>query len=278
MLTVIEQLFYPPKGESMPDEIQKGQEVEVKENPVEVSATEQPAEVKTEEQKEGELPETASDRTKQEFAKLKQHNKELAEKLNKQDMQQTNSLIDTLSGGKESIAPNLQPAQVNDIVKDLTDENGYINEALLKKTLNDANSIANQAVNSARQAQESAKKAEQRIAQYEQSEQTRRAYTDFPQTNPDSDNYDPKFLNLVRNEMIGQAMNKVRPNFYEACKKWTNELKQPQAQPDKETIAQKVQINAGGSKPEPLNHEKLVEGTLKGDHNSIAARLAASGF
>jgi hypothetical protein len=264
----------------MPDEIQKGQDIEVKDNQVDMPATEQPAEAKAEEQKEGELPQDTKERTRQEFEKLKEKNRLFAEKLAKYEMQDTNSLIDNLTGGtQQQIAKsNLPIEKVEDIVKDLTDENGYINEALLKETLSKASSNANQAVQAAQLAQEQAKKAEQRISQYEQSEQSRRAYQDFPQSNPDSDDYDAKFLELVKNEMIGQAMNRIKPNFYEACKKWASLARREEPAQDKEKAAEKVQINAGGSKPQPVNHDKLVQGTMKGDHNSIAARLAASGF
>jgi hypothetical protein len=255
----------------MPDEIQNGQDIVVKEQ----TQTEMPA-VET---KPEELPQEASERTKQEFEKLKARNKELAEKLAQREQEETNALLDSLTKPvqQEIANSNLPQSQVENIVQNLTDENGYIDEALLKKTLQESSQTANNAVQAARLAQESARKAEERINKYEQDENTKKAYSQFPQADPDNDNFDPRFIELVKNEMIGQAMNRIKPNFYEACKKWSSFTTPVQAQP--EQVAAKEQINAGGTNTKPsVNHDSLVEGTRKGDHNSIAARLAASGF
>jgi hypothetical protein len=256
----------------MPDEIQQGQDIEVKENTqVDMPATEQkPAEG---------LPVDASERTKQEFEKLKQRNKELAEKLARHEMENTNSVLDSLTKPVQDLVQNsnLPQGKVEDIVQNLTDENGYIDEALLKKTLQESTQTANNAVKAAQLAQESARKAEERISKYEQNETIKKAYAEFPQANPDNDDFDPKFVELVKNEMIGQAMNRIQPNFYEACRKWSS-FTQP-VQPKAEQVVAKEQVNAGGTQTKPsVSHDNLVEGTRKGDHNSIAARLAASGF
>ena len=252
----------------MPDEIQTGQDIVVKEDTqVDMPATETKPE---------ELPQEASERTKQEFEKLKAKNKELAEKLARHEQEETNSLLDSLT--KPVLDSNPPQGQVENIVQNLTDENGYIDEALLKKTLQESSQTANQAVQAAKLAQESARKSEERISKYEQNEQVKKAYTEFPQADPENDNFDPRFVELVKNEMIGQAMNRVKPNFYEACKKWSS-FTQTVQQPNTEKVVAKEQINAGGTNTKPsVNHDSLVEGTRKGDHNSIAARLAASGF
>jgi len=256
----------------MPDEIQKGQDIEVKEKTqVEVPATEEkPAEG---------LPVDASERTKQEFEKLKQRNKELAEKLAKREQEETNSVLDSLTKPIQQIVAdsNLPQAEAEDIVQNLANEDGYIDEALLKKTLQESSQKANSAIESAKLAQEAARKAEERISKYEQSENIKKAYLEFPQADPENENFDPKFIELVKNEMIGQAMNRIQPNFLEACRKWSS-FTQPAPQ-KVEQVIEKEQINAGGANTKPsVNSENLVEGTRKGDHNSIAARLAASGF
>lgn len=254
----------------MPDEIQNGQDIEVKEQTqVDMPATETKPE---------ELPQDASERTRQEFEKLKARNKELAEKLAQREQEEANSLLDSLTKPTQEIiqSSNVPQGEVEDIVKDLTDENGYINEALLKKTLREASERANMATQAAQLAQQAAKKADERISRYEQNENTKKAYAEFPQADPENDAYDPQFLEQVKNEMIGQAINRLQPNFYEACKKWAT-LNQPKPQPVQ--VAAKEQINAGGSQTKPnVSHDSLVEGTRKGDHNSIAARLAASGY
>jgi len=257
----------------MPDEIQKGQDIEVKEETqVEVPATEtKPIE--------GELPEDASERTKQEFEKLKAKNKALAEKLAKHEQDNTNSVLDSLTKPALDLvqSSNLPQGKVEDILQDLTDANGFIDEALLRKTLNESSQTANQAVQAAKLAQEAARKAEERITRYEQNENTKKAYKDFPQADPENEAFDPQFIERVKNEMIGQAMNRIQPNFYEACKKWSDSS--IPVQPNQEKVIAKEQVNAGGSNTKPvISHENLVEGTRKGDVDSIAARLAAAGM
>ena len=272
----------------MPEDNQLGQKAEVKEQTqVEMPTTEiKPADttdakVDPSVEVKDALPEDASERTKQQFEKLTQANKELAKKLAIREQQETNSLIDSLSKPvqQEIVDSKLPEGKVDDIVKDLTDENGYINEALLKKTLSDANTRANEAVQTAKAAQDSARKANDSISRYEQGENTKKAYIAFPQSNPDSDDFDPKFVELVKNEMIGQAMNRIKPNFYEACNKWSKQL-ETTPKPKQETVAAKEQINPGGTaqaKP-VLDKDSLVAGTNKGDKDAINARLAAIGI
>lgn len=255
----------------MPDEIQTGQDIEVKEQ----TQVEMPS---TEEKPTEGLPVDASERTKREFEKLKQRSKKLAEKLARYEQQEATSVLDSLTKPVQDLVQNsnLPQGKVEDIVQNLTDENGYIDEALLKKTLRESSQTANSAVQAAKLAQEAARKAEERISKYEQNENTKKAYTEFPQADPESDAFDPKFIEIVKNEMIGQAMNRIQPNFYEACKKWSS-FTQP-VSPKPEQIAAKEQVNAGGTQAKPnVSHDDLVEGTRRGDHNSIAARLAASG-
>jgi len=257
----------------MPDEIIEGQDNVVEENLEEVTASETPAE----------LPEDASERTKEQFEKLKQHNKELAEELertkNSQPKEPALSVLDSLrpQRGSNSVAQT-QPNYGN-----LVDENGYVDAALLEKRQRDAEDRAFKAENEAREARE-------RIERLEETQESKKVHESFPWLEPGNPKYDPKFFNAVRNEMIGQFVE-GKSDFMAAAKKVQSEIYDPKQyekntteEAKKEAIENfkhetaKEQAQMTGSARPSSNNSELVNGTRKGDADAIFARLQASGY
>lgn len=257
----------------MPDE-QNGQELEqvVQE---EVTTSETPAE----------LPEDAKERTKQEFEKLKAHNKELAEEVERLKKPQQSALESVIPNGVAAVAPNLSSQQVDDIVKGLVDENGYLDQALLENTLRTANQQVKQAQAEAAQARLEAKQALSTVNKFGQDREVRIAHKKFPNVDPESPKYDPNFFKLVKNELLGAMYEGRKLEFVDACrevskvyspKKDTQEVKAKAVEEYKENVASKSSLNpTGSSRPDnKLSKDDLIEGTRKGDAASIAARLA----
>jgi len=276
----------------MPDEI-KGQDQEVKEQaPSPMPSENQPTEESTIET-EGSLPEGVSDRTKQEFEKLKAKNKELAEKLSSYEKpSKVPSVLDSLRPqpvtdaapqAQVQVTPedmgNLSHQQVDDIVKDLVDANGYVDEALLKKRLLEANEKAKAAEDRAKMAEQKAEQAVAEVSRFSQGQQVQKTHADFPEVDPDSDKFNPTLYELVRNELIGQMLE-GKQDFHAATRKWVEKLGLRQPAEKQESIAAKEHINAGEStKPNTrLSHERLVQGTMDGDENAIYERLKRSGY
>jgi hypothetical protein len=236
-----------------------------------------------------ELPEDAAERTKLQFEKLKQHNKELAEEIAalKQQPKQPSALESLVNNETvQTVAPNLSNQQVDDIVKGLVDENGYLDQALLENTLRKANQQVSEAKAEANQARLDAKQALSAVNKFGQDREVRIAHKKFPSVDPESSNYDPNFFKLVKNELLGAMYEGRKLSFVDACR-GVSELYSPSKEAVKETkvkaveeykkdIAQKSGLNPTGvSKPDTrLSNDDLVEGTRKGDPASIAARLA----
>lgn len=260
----------------MPDEqILEQQEVEV--DPVAIPATEEPAE----------LPEETTERTKREFEKLKKHNRQLAEeneKLKTSSPPQQSALESLHPQASVADTPNLSPKQVDDIVKDLVDENGYLDQALLENTLRKANQQVAEAKAVAEQARQEASQARSQVSKFEETREVRIAHKKFPSVDPNSKKYDPSFFKLVKNELLG-AMYEGRPlTFVDACREVNRvykpkvvgqDVKADAVEEYKKSVAQKSVLNeTGSSKPQlRASKEDLVEGTRRGDAESIYARL-----
>lgn len=259
----------------MPDE-QKGQELEQSVQ-TEVTTVETPAE----------LPDDAKERTKLEFEKLKEHNRQLAEENERLKTVQPHqqSVLENLSP-QASVpqTPNLTQVQVDDIVKGLVDENGYLDQALLENTLRKANQQVAEAKAMAEQARSDAAQARNAVSKYEETRQIRLAYKKFPSLNPENKGFDPVFFRQVNNELIGSAYEGRKLSLIEACREVSNvyspkknvaETKAKAVDEYKKDVALKGALNeTGKSRPETGSSKNdLVDGTRKGDASAIFARL-----
>lgn len=236
-----------------------------------------------------ELPEDAKERTKLEFEKLKEHNRQLAqevENLKAQTPKQPSALESLVSpDAAQAIAPNLNQQQVDDIVKGLVDDNGYLDQALLENTLRKANQQVAEAKAEAQQARLEAKQALSAVNKFGQDQEVGIAHKAFPNVDPESPTYDPVFFKQVKNELLGAMYEGRKVSFVDACrsvasvysaKNDSQEVKAKAVEEYKKDVAQKSALNpTGTSRPETgSTKEDLVEGTRKGDAASIAARLA----
>jgi len=243
----------------------------------EVVASETPAE----------LPEDAKERTKVEFEKLKEHNRQLAEeyeRLKSQTPPQPSALESLVNPQMvQTVAPNLNNQQVDDIVKGLVDENGYLDQALLENTLRNANQQVAQANKKAQEATSIATQALNQVNKFGQDREVRIAHKKFPNVDPESPTYDPNFFKLVKNELLGAMYEGQKLSFVDACRQVSNvyapskkDVSVKAVEEYKKDVAQKSALNPTGvSHPDTrTSNQDLIEGTRKGDPASIAARLA----
>lgn len=201
----------------MPDEIQQGQEVVTQPTGEELQPTAMPTvEVPQEQVVEG-LPQDASERTKQEFEKLKEHNKQLATENArlKSNTPQPPSLLESylfappppLASAPAPQMPQMpqQPmslpqTQAEPVAQGVVDAEGYLNQPELERRFK----LAEEARKQAQEAQQQAQQAMERVARFEATAQVNAVYTEFPELDPSSPHYDEDAFVLVRNEMIGQ--------------------------------------------------------------------------
>jgi hypothetical protein len=257
-----------------------GQDVTEEQTVENLSASEQPAE-----QADGQLPDSAKEETREQFEKLKEHNKQLSEKLAALEAQQQptfNSVLDELR--PQQNFGNLSTAQVEDITKGLVDENGYVDQDLLQSTLKKANEKA-------QRAEDRAVLLEQRVERFEETELIRNVHSKHPSLDPYHTNYDPNFRKEVRDEILKQ-MKRGYQDYEAAADKVAAEWKaksvtQSQTQKTKEeeqkkVISQREQASTPsartGRQVDSGSYEDMDEGVRKGDTLSIGQKLQANGY
>jgi len=161
------------------------------------------------------LPKQVSERTRQQFEKLKRHNRELANKLAEAQQskpQGVESVFDNFHpkqvAGRYS---NLDQSQVRNIANQFVDQDGNVDINGLNNALVQANLQARQAVNEARQAREE-------IARWEEGRQTKEAHNKYPQLDPlQKDKFDRQFYDLVRDRMVSNFSKGIKRSFREAA-------------------------------------------------------------
>lgn len=263
----------------MSDTPDKGQD-KVEEKPQEeVTASEQT--------QQDDLPEEASDRTRQQFEKLKQSNSQLKEKLEKLEADQQKQLVDVYESLRPKGVPEL-PNQSKEQIKQEDYEalirDGYVDENVLKQSLSQLKAEAEQAKRDAKLAQE-------RIQLMEENTQVREANQKYPQLDHKSPEFDPVFYRLVRNELVGQMIegkkdlllaaqevSKVyKPNVEEKEKA---QVKQQEYEKKEEQI-QSQDISKGGrvqNRFSQVDADELVRATMRNQKGALAERLKRSGY
>lgn len=137
---------------------------------------------------EADLPEDASERTKEQFNKLKEANKALKEKLDKRA--EVEPIFESMRPKPTSGLTQSQIDQVTDI-----DPNGnkYLNEDKLDQLLT--------------QATQKAERASAQVEQFIEEQQSREAFTAIPQLDPKGDNFDPELHRATRAYILDSMMN-----------------------------------------------------------------------
>ena len=164
----------------------------------------------------GELPEEVSERTRQQFEKLKKHNQELAAKLAEKETQPVESVFDSFNPKVEAQAKAqdydyLNQQQVSNIANQFVDQDGNVDINGLNNALTNANLQAQNAVKEARQAREE-------IARWEENRQTKEAHVKYPQLDPlKKDKFDRDFYELVRDRMVSNFTKGVKKTFKEVA-------------------------------------------------------------
>ena len=233
----------------------------------------------------GELPEEASERTRNEFEKLKAHNRQLKEQVDSLKSRTTPrpNLVDELY-------PQVQPQQnVHNLSAEqvsiassanLVDENGYVDIAALNATFAQLNKQANDA-------RQEAQAARQQVERYEHTQEARQVYKEYPQLDPENDDFDESFANLVKRNMIGQMYESGKSSYLKAAKEIGSLLKtdpkKAQSEEEKQANLQKrdlasQSVNTAKRQSSNSTLEELRTKSVNGDMDAISQRLKASGY
>lgn len=273
----------------MPED-QNGQEEQLDQVQVESQGEEQPVEVSTTEEPtdapQGELPEDAKERTKREFEKLLEHNKQLAEenKRLKGSSQPIPSVLDYLTPAVPQVpqyvpqapqfVPQMQYPQYAPPVQEpqLSDENGYVNTDVLQKRLEKAD----EALRKAQEAERRATEAESRISKFEQDAETKILYTAYPELDPLSGVFNQDAYNLVKNELTSQIVSTGKRDAMRAAENMSKYFRKQAPTPAQE---QRRQVSVPGTTVQPptTDFEELKRRS-RNDPNAMLERLERSGY
>lgn len=241
----------------------------------------------TEEQKPAEVTdETAgmSERTREQFEKLKKHNEELAAKLAEKEQQEqagqpSQSVLDELHPFQTQVEPpkEFSPYEI--------EEDGTVDVEKLNKVLRDAQETA-------RIAREEAALARQQVQMTQRQREEAAVHAKYPQLVRGNEGFDPDFFRRVKNELIGQMME-GKENYMEAADtiaklfQAENSVQQKveeKVEEFKKNTEAKQNINAGSGAANNRNlnvnedEAELAKRTRQGDLQAFAERLKRAGL
>lgn len=229
------------------------------------------------------------DRTAEQFDKLKGHNTQL-----KQENEALKDLVSSLTpapaedpqGQKVEVPQsqdfkNLPQEKIDEVYTSMIDDQGYLDGNKLMETLKRLDDRAKQAEDTA---QRIARQVEQeKIARDEEyrSREAQQLHERYPELNPkNTDIFNRKFYDAVKNEMIGQMLE-GKQDPLAAADKWA-ELSMTKAtkEKQKETEDAKAHINSsmprGSHTPQAYNsveNEALRQGVMQNKKGALAEML-----
>lgn len=259
--------------------------------PIEVSTQNQVEESTTAtDNQQGELPEDVSERTRKEFEKLKAANAELAKKLKEVSgtTSKKKSVLDMFSPQVKTEDQNINKAVDVPIQEVKPDENGYVDLEALNKTIKAINDRTKAIEEQAKKAQNVAVTTQQKVAEYEHTATTKQVYKEFPELDPNSEQFDEAFSERVRNEIFGQMVTTGKENYMEAAKKVkglfssnTNDEEAKKIAKIKENSQKADEINSlqgNKSNKSQVDNDTLIRESWRGNKDAIYERLRRSGF
>lgn len=235
---------------------------------------------------EGQLPEEVSERTRKEFEKLKNANKELSEKLKKTESEGVlNNVYENLFTPTPKAVPqqsvtHLSEAQVDNIAMRFVDDEGNVNIDALNRALTDANERA-------KRAEQEALKARESVAKDREQREVQEAHAKFPWLNPKDPSFDRQAFELVRDRLVRSMIEGTQKPLVEIAAQVmevykpidVSQAKEQAVQEFKDTQTKKAQassVSQGKGMPrESTDYSELRTRTMLGDESAIAERLRA---
>lgn len=243
------------------------------------------------------LPENASERTREQFEKLKARLKEKEEALAKASTTpkpepEFDSVLDefrlppnvqqTMPPVVET--PNVSQQQVADIQRRFIDAEGNVD-------INGLNNALLQAEANAKKAEQMAYKTQEQLAKIEETRQVKEAHQAHPEIDPRSDKFDKKLYGLVRDRLLRnmyQGKNislvdtvaevktdigvQVKPD--EVAQKAVSEYKEKQERRNQGPF----EPGRGAGRDTASDAEDLRSRTMRGDSSAVAERLKKLGI
>lgn len=242
-----------------------------------------PTENKPAESDEPKLPDGVSERTKEQFDKIKEHNAQLKAELDA--YKSKTSVLDELRvPDLKEETPNLSTTEVAEIKSKFVDDNGYIDVAKIE-ALDSELRAANER---AKRAEDKADRIEKKIQNSEETVEIKAVHAEYPQLDPHNEKFDPNFYKLVKLELVDQMMNgekDLKKAAQAISKLYTPQVDVQKAQEEavvefSKKTAKRSQASedvTGRGKGEPSDKDEMSRKTQQGDVDALYKRLQASG-
>lgn len=179
----------------MDDQVQENQDIqentEVEETPTEDTPTEQDA------LENSKNPE----RTKKFIDKLKDENKKYKDVLSSLTPEQNSPQVPN-----QDQFSNLNQSDIDAVYKSMVDDKGYIDGNKLLNTLQGMDKRARDAEQRAARVEEHVRRVETAQTEQQKTQTMKAVHEKFPQLDPDNEQFDPRYWEFVRNDLIGQMM------------------------------------------------------------------------
>lgn len=228
-----------------------------------------------------ELPDGVSERTREQFEKLKESNKRLKAQLEANQSPKKTIVDDLFPQNKQTQQyQNLSQQQVQQATNNFVDAEGYLDADALSSELMRLNKVA-------QEAQLAAIAARQEIERSQQDEEMRKAHSLYPQLDPESPEFNQDFYDMTKKHVVGQMYEQGRGSLLQAAQAVARlmrvtESKVKAEQSRENEVQRREQLSSGGSSAKRpsgnVNLDELRKRSIAGDMDAISARLKASGY
>lgn len=283
-----------------PTEVEEAPEVPQEEQQPTVEAE---GEAQTEVKEEEVTEEEQKKRTQEQFEKLKEHNAQLKEELEKvKKPVPTKNALDALIPDEPSSVTNVVPTQqefpalsnkeIKDVFASLVDPQGYVDSGLLIETLKETERRTKEAELRAQQAEVENKRINRRLDDFERKTIMKEVHEMYPTLNPENvenpDNkFDERFYEAFQGEVMRQWATVGKEDVWAAAKKWSDILygdmkKAIKEKAEKAELAKKninaTSVVSGSQRETPQDQDELIRATRLGKKGSILERLNRAGL
>lgn len=185
---------------------------------------------------------------------------------------------------------NLNQQQVDDVFKGMVDQDGYVDGNKFMQTLKSMDERTRQAEERAQRAEKGLYDMRRTQEEFEVTSTMKAVHDKFPALDPDSESFDESYYNLVRNQMIGNLMEKGTEDPMGAAQKWYNDYYKDKDMGKKEDAqrkeAENVKKQVNSVRPRSSNQSNsfkdaeeaaLMQGVRTGTKGSLAEMLRRRG-
>ena len=187
-----------------------------------------------------------------------------------------NQYFQGLTQQQQQQVANVPQDQAQDIYSEMVGKDGYLDQNKFFEALKQSDLRVQQAQQEAKRANENAQRTSQQFQNFYKQSTMRDVHNQYPSLDPQNDDFDEKFFEQVRNELIFQQTQGQMPDPMSAASKWyTEPVNKKEKEQKKEAVNTRANINATrGTSPQrqsTAEREQLIDQTRQGGKRGTEA-------